>query len=224
MASPHFSPGLFQFLRELAANNDRRWFEANRERYEADVREPMLRFIGDFGKHLRTISPNFRADPRPVGGSMFRIHRDVRFSKDKSPYKTGVAARFPHSRAGKDESTPGFYVHLEPGDCVGGGGLWHPDSPALKKVRDRIVAQPRDWKIVRAAGIPIEGDSLRRVPAAYNPSHPFAADLKMKDLYTMTRFTEKEVYAFDFLDRFVDACRSAAPLMKFLTRAVGLPW
>ncbi len=167
MAPAYFSPRLFQFLRELRLHNDRGWFEANRERYEGDVREPMLRFISDLGRPLRAISPNITVDPRPVGGSMFRIYRDIRFSKDKSPYKTNIGAHFPHAAAGKDESAPGFYVHLEPANSLGGGGLWHPDSRTLRKVRDRIAAPAKEWKAVRATGIAIEGDALKRVPPGY---------------------------------------------------------
>src|SRR5713226_544571 len=224
MSTAHFSPRLFQFLRDLEAHNDRAWFEAHRERYEADVKEPMLRFISDLGKPFRTISPHIGVDPRPVGGSMFRIHRDIRFSKDKSPYKTNIGAHFPHTRAGKEESAPGFYIHLEPAENIGGGGLWHPDSTALRKVRDRIVARSREWKAVRDIGISIGGEALKRVPPGYDPEHPFAEDLKLRDLYVMIRFSEKEVAAPGFMDRFVEACRSASPLMKFLTLAVGLPW
>ena len=224
MRAAHFSPRLFQFFRELEAHNERAWFEAHRGRYETDVKEPMLRFIADLGKPLHAISPHIEVDPRPVGGSMFRIHRDIRFSKDKSPYKTNVGAHFPHARAGKDENAPGFYLHLEPTDCVGGGGFWHPDSTALKRVRDRIVARTREWKAIRTAGVSVEGESLKRVPPGYSPAHPFAEDLKLKDVYIMERFSEKDVCAPDFMDTFVHACRSAAPLMKFLTQAVGLPW
>lgn len=224
MGSAYFSSRLFQFLRELRSHNERVWFEAHRERYEADVREPMLRFIADLGKPLHAMSSHVEVDSRPVGGSMFRIHRDIRFSKDKSPYKTNVGAHFPYRRTGEDESAPGFYIHLEPADSVGGGGLWHPDSAAIKKVRDRIVARATEWKAVRGTRIPIEGESLKRVPVGYSPTHPFAADLKLKDMYMMERFSEKEVCAPDFLDRFVAACRAAAPLMKFLTQAMGLPW
>ncbi len=102
-----FSPGFFRFLRELKANNRREWFEANKQRYEAEVKGPMLRFIAEFGARLRTVSKHFDADPRPVGGSMFRIYRDTRFAKDKSPYKTAVAEHFPHRAGGKDVHAPG---------------------------------------------------------------------------------------------------------------------
>ena len=122
---PYFQEGLFTFLKELRANNDREWFAANRERYETQVREPFVRFISDFEPILHQISPHFRADPRPSGGSLFRIYRDTRFSKDKSPYKTAAAAHFPHER-GRDVHAPGYYLHLEPGSVFAGAGLWRP--------------------------------------------------------------------------------------------------
>lgn len=220
----HFRPACFRFLRELRANNNREWFQANKQRYASAVKEPMLRFIADFGMRLGRISGHFDADPRPVGGSMFRIYRDTRFSTDKSPYKTGAAAHFPHRAGGKDVHAPGFYLHLEPGDCMGGGGLWHPDAPALQKVRDRIVKCTKEWKTVVDGKISIDGDRLKRPPAGYDPEHPFVEDLKRKDIYTMTQFSEREVCAPDFLDRYTEACRAAAPLMQFLTKALGFTW
>ena len=108
-----FDPEFFEFMADLAANNDREWFAANKERYEAEVLEPALAFIEDFSYRLREISPNFVADPRRTGGSLFRIYRDVRFSKDKSPYKTHAGAHFP--AGGKGVRGPGYYFHIEPG-------------------------------------------------------------------------------------------------------------
>ncbi len=144
----HFSPELFRFLRELAKNNSRDWFQANRQRYETALREPCLRFISDLGPPLRKISRHLVADPRPSGGSLFRIYRDTRFAKDKSPYKTHAGMYFP-VRGGKDVHTPGFYLHLEPSACFAAAGLWHPDSAALAKVREAIVARPAGWKSAR---------------------------------------------------------------------------
>ena len=116
MAAPYFTRELFRFLQDLAANNDRDWFQANRDRYEQHVRQPALRFIADFGPWVRAVSPHLVCDPRPSGGSLFRIHRDIRFSADKSPYKTHAAIQFRHE-AGKDAHAPGLYLHLEPGGC-----------------------------------------------------------------------------------------------------------
>lgn len=218
----YFTPKLFAFLRDLKTHNARPWFESNRARYETDVKEPMLRFIGDLGPRLRKISPHLVADARPAGGSMFRIYRDIRFSHDKSPYKTNVAAHFPYAGT-KHVQAPGFYLHVEPRRSFAGGGLWHPDADSLKKVRDRIVARPTEWRSARR-GVEIEGETLKRVPAGYDPAHPFAADLKLKDFTTGREFADREVCAPDFMDRYLESCRTAAPLMKFLTRALNLPW
>jgi len=224
MREPYFTPRLFEFLIELKAHNTRPWFEANRERYERDVKEPMLRFIADLGPRLKTVSAHFSADPRPVGGSMFRIHRDVRFSKDKSPYKTNVGAQFPHRRAGRDAHAPGFYLHLATGQSFGGGGLWHPDAAALTHIRDQIASRSRGWETVRRRGIPIQGDALKRVPSTYAQDHPYAEDLKRKDFYTMHELRDRDVCSRGFMDLFLQSCRTAAPLVQFLTKTLRLPW
>jgi uncharacterized protein (TIGR02453 family) len=228
VAEAYFRPELFEFLSELRENNDRQWFQVNRERYEPAVREPFLRFIGDFGPLLERISPHFVADPRPSGGSLFRIHRDTRFSKDKSPYKTAASAHFRHVMA-RDVHAPGFYLHLEPGRVFAGVGLWHPDPPTLAMVRDAIVADPRKWK--RASSDPAfaatftpGGDRLKRPPTGYDPDHPFIEDLKRKEFVAAAPFSEEDVCRPDFMDRFAETCRVAVPFMAFLTRAVGLAW
>ena len=218
----YFTPSFFKFLKDLKTHNTRPWFESNRARYEADVKEPMLRFITDLGPGLRKISPHLIADSRPVGGSMFRIHRDIRFSRDKSPYKTGVGAHF-HHVAAKHVHAPGFYLHIEPGRSSGGGGLWHPEANALKAVRDRIVARPKEWKSARAR-VDIEGETLKRVPAGYDAAHPFVEDLKLKDFTTGTEFSDSEVCAPNFMSRYLEVARTAAPLLQFLTKALQLPW
>ena len=117
----HFGPGFFAFLRDLKRHNDRDWFAARRDRYVAEVEGPMLAFIGDFAPRLRAISPAYVADRRRMGGSMFRIHRDTRFSPDKSPFKTWAAARFAHEARRKVAGVPAFYVHLGPDERFGGG-------------------------------------------------------------------------------------------------------
>jgi uncharacterized protein (TIGR02453 family) len=217
--------GLFRFLKELKANNDREWFQENKARYEAEARDAMLGFIAEFSGPLASISKHFIADPRPSGGSMFRIYRDTRFSKDKTPYKTHLAAHFPHraAQAGGVHG-PGFYLHLEPGASFAGGGLWHPEAEALFKVRQAIAAKPAAWKALRKSGLEIEGDALQRVPQGFASDHPCAEDLKLKDYYTVTSFTNAEVLAPDFLDQVTHACQQAAPLVAFLCKALDLPF
>ena len=224
----HFGPELFEFLLELRANNDRDWFAENKGRYERHVKEPLLAFIEDFEPYLHSISEHFVADARANGGSMFRIYRDVRFSKDKSPYKTQAAIQFRHE-AGRSVHAPGFYLHLEPDVVFAGVGLWRPDSAALARIRERIVDDPAAWEA--AAGDPgfveefdLEGESLKRPPKGFDPEHPLIEDLKRKDHVGTCMFDEDEATAPGFIDVFADACRTSSPYMEFLTAAVGLPY
>lgn len=224
----HFNRKLFAFLRELRENNDRRWFEANKERYQEQVRDPMLAFIADFGPRLARVSSHFVADPRPHGGSMFRIYRDTRFSKDKSPYKVMASAQFRHE-AGRDVHAPGFYLHLEPGNVFLGTGLWHPDSATLDRVRQAIVTKPKEWKRITTsralrAAVRFDGESLLRPPRGYAPDHELIEDLKRKDFVTVQQLDERAACASDFMNTFVRHCRTNAKFMEFLTRAVGLAW
>ena len=130
---------LFTFLAELKDNNDREWFQANKARYEERVKAPLLAFIAGFDERLARLSAHYVADPRPVGGSLFRIYRDVRFSKDKSPYKTAAGIHFRHER-GKDAHAPGYYLNLEPGECFAACGLWMPASAQAQQIRAAIDA------------------------------------------------------------------------------------
>jgi uncharacterized protein (TIGR02453 family) len=220
----HFSPALFTFLRSLKRHNNRDWFADHRDRYVADVEAPMRRFIEDFARPLRGISRAYVADPRRSGGSMFRIYRDTRFSADKRPFKTWVAARFAHEARRHTDGVPAFYLHLAADECYGGGGVYHIDMPALTRIRQHMVEAPRRWSAVRKTGIAIEGDTLKRPPAGFDPTHRFIEDLKRKDLYTLTAFTGRDVVADDFLDRYVASCERAAPLVEFLTKALALRW
>ena len=221
-------PELFEFLSELRENNNREWFNANKERYESDVRDPLIAFVAEFARPLREISEHFVADPRPVGGSVFRIYRDVRFSKDKTPYKTQAAAHFRH-QVGKEVHGPGYYIHMEPGDVFAGAGMWHPDSGTLGKVRDAMVANPDRWRRTVhgkafKARFKLQGESLKRPPKGYDPDHPLIDDLKRKDFLVSQSFSQGDAYGAGFIDTFADFCRSSSPLMEFLTTAVGLPW
>ncbi len=224
----YFTPALFTWLRQLKKNNNREWFLQHKDRYHEAVRDPLLRFIADFGPRLEKISPHFLADPRPSGGSMFRIYRDTRFSRDKSPYKTHAAAQFRHER-GKNVHAPGFYLHLEPGEPFVGGGIWHPDSKALTGIRKLIVEEPAAWKKSISGkafrdDFALGGESLKRPPRGFDPDHPLVEELKRKDFIAFTRFSEEEVCAPDFLNTFTRACRTMSPFVRFLTRAVSVPF
>ena len=142
---PGFSADLFKFLAELKNNNNRDWFNENKARYLSNVADPMCRFVAAMGPRLRKISKYYVADPRRHGGSMFRIYRDARYSKDKRPYKEHIGCQFRHV-AGKDAHAPGFYAHFEPGQVLIGGGVWMPPSPVLFKIRSAIAEKPDDWK------------------------------------------------------------------------------
>lgn len=222
------TPELFEFLRDLRGNNSRDWFQAQKSRYEDVVKEAALTFISDFGPHLEAISPHLAADPRPVGGSMFRIYRDTRFSHDKSPYKTHVGIQFRH-KAGKDVHAPCFYLHLEPGSVFAGAGIWHPDAAALKKVRDALVEKPARWRKVMAdpafnERFELDGDVLKRPPRGYAADHPLIEDLKRKDFIGVAQLGEEEATSDAFLTAYAETCRRAVPLMRFLCEAVGVPF
>jgi uncharacterized protein (TIGR02453 family) len=224
----HFTPALFRFLRDLKRHNDRGWFAAQKERYETEVRAPMLRFIADAAEPLHRVSPAVVADPRPVGGSMFRIQRDTRFAKDKTPYKTHAAAHFRY-HASRDVHAPGFYLHLEPGSVFFGAGIWHPDTEALAAIRRGILENPDLWaKITRSRAFRAasywDGDVAVRVPAGVDSSHPLVEDLKRKDFTVLADVSEADACRPDFLARFVRFCRAVAGLNEFLARSLGLDW
>ena len=219
----HFTPAFFTFLRDLQQNNNRDWFAANRARFIADVEGPMLRFINDFASELRSISPAYIVDRRRIGGSMYRIYRDTRFSEDKSPFKTWLAARFEHEARRKVESVPGFYLHLGIDHCFAGGGVYHVERPCLTRIRQRMVDLPDEWRRAKA-GLEIQGEQLKRGPAGFPTSHEHIEDLKRQQLYTLTQLSEADVVAEGFIDRFTEACVRAAPLIEFQTKALGLRW
>jgi uncharacterized protein (TIGR02453 family) len=223
-----FSPALFTFLRDLRANNDRDWFKANKARYDEAVLEPALAFIEDVEPHLHAISPHFRADPRPVGGSLFRIYRDTRFSKDKSPYKTHVGIHFRHELA-KSAHAPGFYLHLEPRQTFLGAGIWRPDTEPLAQIRAAIADDPDRWiSATRAKGFTdvfeLGGDALKRAPAGIDPEHPLIDELKRKDFIAMRTITDKAACSRGFLEDTAATFAIAGPLAHFLCDAIGVPF
>lgn len=221
-----FGPELFAFVRDLTENNDRDWFNANKKRYERHVKEPAFAFISGFGPHLRKISPHFTAIPKSQGGSLFRIYRDTRFSSDKRPYKTHVGIHFRHA-AGADAHTPGFYLHLQPGESFVGIGLWHPDAPTLLQIREAIVGKPKDWTRARdafAKRFELAGESLKKAPKGFDPDHPLIDDLKRKDFIGSAPLGEADVLAADFPKHFIESCRAGAPLVKWMCGAIDVPF
>ncbi|AKC87873.1 DUF2461 domain-containing protein [Pseudoxanthomonas suwonensis] len=184
--SSYFSDASFRFLRGLARHNDKAWFEQHRQDYEANVRQPFLRLLVDLQPALASVSPHFRADPRTVGGSLFRIHRDARFSNDKSPYKSWQGARLFHERR-REVPAPSFYLHLQPGESFVGAGLWHPEPDTQRRVRQFILDNPGAWK--KAAHAPAlrrrfdldDSEVLSRPPRGFPADFEFVGDLKHRN-------------------------------------------
>jgi uncharacterized protein (TIGR02453 family) len=224
-----FPGDLFAFFEELKANNQRAWFQDNKARYEAEVVAPMLAFIAGMGPRLAGISPHFVADPRRNGGSMFRIHRDVRFAPDKRPYKEHAACHFRHA-AGRDAHAPGFYLHLEPGLVMIGGGIWLPPSEPLARIRGAIAEKPAAWSRVianealLALSEGIEGESLKRPPRGFSGDERHIADIRRKSFYAMSRGAAGRAARGDFIDEVAETFRAIAPLMRFLCRALDQPF
>src|SRR5262249_54402484 len=223
-----FGPALVSFMADLRSNNNRVWFTANKDRYEESVLEPALDFINAFAPRLEKISPHFRADARPSGGSLFRIYRDTRFSKDKTPYKTNLGIHFRHERA-KDAHAPGYYLHIGPGEGFAGGGIWRPATSSATNNREAIVADRDRWGRATRTGafakrLELGGDSLKRVPPWAEAEHPFADDLKRKDFFASTRLSEADVVASGFVDEYARICSAAAPVMHFLCDALDVPY
>jgi uncharacterized protein (TIGR02453 family) len=239
--TPYFIPDTFRFLRALARHNEREWFEANRVRYERSVREPCLRLVADLQAPLAALSPVLVASPKKVGGSLFRIHRDVRFSADKRPYKTHAGLWFFHSatkatpRAGEGTvdrgqlDAPGLYLHVEPGRCFTGGGLWHPQPATLKRLRDFVVDNPRSW--THATRRPefkrvyaLTGETLTRAPKGYPAAHELIDDLKRKDFVATTALSDEELLRGDLVKVLVQRYRLMVPLLEWLCLALDLDW
>jgi uncharacterized protein (TIGR02453 family) len=227
MAERYFSPALFTFLKELGANNNREWFQDNKARYEDTVKDPALRFIADFGPRLKKISPHFRADPRANGGSMFRIYRDTRFSKDKTPYKTFTGIQFRHE-LGKTAHAPGFYLHLQPGGVFAAVGSWHPDGSVLRGIREAIVEDPAAWR--RSVGkrfqgvFDLQGESLKRPPKGFDPEHAQIDDLKRKDFIGVTSLPQKAVTSEAFMDQLATTFADGGSLVRFICRSIDVPY
>jgi uncharacterized protein (TIGR02453 family) len=224
----HFTSATYAFLKDLAANNDRDWFNDNKDRYLEKVQEPALEFITDFASHLAKLSPHFSADARVVGGSLFRIQRDTRFSKDKVPYKENTGVQFRHEAAG-DAHAPGYYLHIQPSGSFMGVGLWRPETAVAYRIRERIAEDPAGWR--RAAhgkaftsAFSLEGDSLVNPPKGFDPHHPLVDDLKRKDFIATTTLSQKAVTSDGFIDEFARLAKTATPFMRFVCEAVDLPF
>ncbi len=222
----YFTEKTFKFLRALGRNNEREWFHDHKADYEAHLRGPFQALISDLQPDLLAVSPHYRADPRGVGGSLFRIHRDTRFSNDKTPYKTWSGARFFHERS-KQVEAPSYYLHVQPGNCFIGGGLWHPMPDSQRKIRQFLFDNPGTWKAaVQSPAFKrkytLDGESLVRPPRGFDADHELIADIKRKD-FVATLALEDSVVLGPRLRQAVAANFVAlTPMMDYLCAALDL--
>jgi len=223
-----FNPETIAFLTELAKNNNRDWFNANKSRYEEQVLDVALQFIQSMHDPLQKIAPHFTAIPKRMGGSLMRVYRDTRFSKNKTPYKTNIGIQFRHEMA-KDVHSPGFYVHIDPEQVFLGAGMWRPDSQSLAAIRQRISDKPAEWK--RAKGdskfsrhFRLGGEALSRPPRGFDKEHPLIEDIKRKDFIAVKDLPLGDATNARFQQKVETSFTAAIPYMRFLCKAVGVPY
>jgi uncharacterized protein (TIGR02453 family) len=213
-----------RFLASLKRNNNRPWFEKHKGEYEQFVKLPMQSLINDLQVHFRSFAPEYDLNPKR---SIFRIYRDVRFSKDKRPYKTNVAAHFVLRGKPKGVSGSGYYLHLEPGEVYLGAGIYMPESNQLKKIRKAIADRADEFVVILTNPVfkktfgNIEGDKLVRVPAGYPPDHPMADYLRHKHFFVGRSWAESRSTKARFVDEVGRTFEKATPLVRFLNRAIG---
>ncbi len=223
-----FSADTIQFLAELEGHNDRDWFNANKDRYEATVREPALEFIRRMGPKLQTVSKHYEAVDKKVGGSLMRVYRDTRFGSDKTPYKTNIGIQFRH-KLGKDVHAPGFYMHVALSGCFLAVGSWRPESESLAAMRKRIVNKPREWKAARdnktfVRHFDLGGDSLKRMPRGFAEDSPHPDDLRRKDHIAIAELGLDDVIGPKLVSYCTKRFAAARQYISFLTKAVGAPF
>ncbi|MEO8160816.1 MAG: DUF2461 domain-containing protein [Arenimonas sp.] len=222
----YFSDNSFRFLRALARNNSREWFHAHKADYEQQVRAPFQRLLLDLQPDLAALSPQFRADPRPVGGSLFRIHRDTRFANDKTPYKTHAGARLFHVRC-RELDAPSFYLHVQPGHCFVGAGLWQPEPATRTRIRQFMVDNPGAWQAAVHSPafrrrFTLGGESLQRPPRGFPPEHPLIEDLKRQSFVATTPLADELVLGAGLRRSVAAALAGLAPLVDYLCASLDL--
>ncbi len=226
MSTVYFSDKTFKFLRALERNNSREWFHAHKSEYEEHLRGPFLRLIGDLQPDIAAISEHYRADPKPVGGSLFRINRDTRFAADKAPYKSWAGARFFHARSRQVEA-PSFYLQVQPGNCFLAAGLWHPQPESQRKIRQFIFDNPSGWKAaVHSSSFKrkflLEGDSLTRPPRGYSADHELIDDLKRKDFVATRSLDDAVVLGPKLRKTVAENFAALAPMVDYLCASLDL--
>lgn len=212
------------FLKLLKKNNNRRWFATHRSEYEDFVKLPMQSLIAALQYRVVKFAPEMDVNPKR---SMFRIYRDTRFSRNKTPYKTHVAAVF-HVKGHHWGKSAGYYVHIEPGKVYVGGGIYMPDGKQLKKIRKAIADDSRDFLAIVSSDRfarrfkSLEGESLQRMPLGFPADHMMAKWLKYKQFYTGVAWDEKECYTERFVDKIVSVYKDLLPFIRFLNGALGM--
>jgi uncharacterized protein (TIGR02453 family) len=212
-----FRPEAIQFLADLAANNERDWFNPRKAEYERLLKGPLEALCVALDERFREHGIPLGADP---ARSPFRIYRDVRFSKDKSPYKTNLGASFPWS--GEGESRPGGYFHLSPGEIFVGGGMWHAEPARLAAFRSLVDREPGrvhgilDEPRYAAMFGPLIGNQLSRVPKGYAADHPDAELLKLKDIGFGRSLADRDVGSAELVDLIADTLEVGVPLLRLL--------
>jgi uncharacterized protein (TIGR02453 family) len=224
-----FTTAPLRFFRGLAKNNNKSWFEAHRADYERDVREPMRQLMADVNVRLSRIAPEIGGDPKKT---MFRINRDIRFSKDKSPYKTHAACWFHHlgaaSRVGSSaaDGSAGFYFHLEPGRSMVGAGLWMPARPQLTKLREAIAEDPGGFEhvakgLVKRFGGLDQESVLKRMPRGYTETQSGATWLRYQSFTAGRRLSNAEVTSARLAALLEKDFAALLPLVRWLNSALG---
>ena len=212
-----FPKDTLKFLKELEANNDRDWFKANKKRFDENVQAPALEFVRTMGPKLKKISKELVADDRKVGGSMMRIYRDVRFSKDKTPYNTHLGFRFMTDCGG-----PGCYLGIEADTLTLGSGVWHPEKDALLGIREAIAKDGKAWlKAFNVKGWEPGGEALSRPPKGFDKEHPQIEEIKRKDFVLFKKLKPSAATKADFADVIMNHYTDTKPALKFLAKALG---
>jgi uncharacterized protein (TIGR02453 family) len=224
-----FHPDATEFLADLAMNNERAWFQARKGEYERLCKAPMEAFVVALAERLAVRDLPLLADPKR---SPFRIYRDTRFAKDKTPYKTHLGANFPWLEAGREidagAHANGGYFHFEPGRMYVGGGMWMAERPRLEAFRQAIVhdearvrAAIQDPGFVAAFGSIESHHSLVRVPPGYPADHPLADMFRFKDVIFGRSLDDAEVYSPNLPDLVADAYAAAMPVFRLLATLRG---
>ncbi len=221
-----FESRTLRFLKTLKANNNREWFKENKSRYEDDVLDVALRFIISMQEPLAEFAPRFTAVPTRVGGSLMRVYRDTRFSKNKLPYKTNIGIQFRHEQA-RDVHSPGYYVHIEPDELFLGVGMWRPDSDPLRGIRERIAAKPAEWQGAMDSqpfrrNFSLGGESLSRPPRGFDKELECIEDIKRKSFIAVRELKVEDCLKPQFQRTVESSFKSAEPFMRFLCKAVGV--